>query len=74
MDWRSFLASGKKLLDDTKAVKLTKEKRVKTTINVSEPDADPHKGFVKRTVSEKPDAKEVIKDIKRFITAAEEAL
>ena len=69
---RDFLASGKKLLNDTK------EKKIKTAQQrkkAQEPlDADPHKNFIRRVVSEKPKKAEVVEDIKKFIKGAEEEL
>lgn len=66
---RDFLKSGKKLLDDTKA-----PKRMKKQPDLSEMETDPHRVFVKRTINEKPKPKDLVKELKRFIDAAEAEL
>ena len=66
---RDFLASGKKLLDDTKQIKMKTAKQKK---KAAEPlSDDPHKNFVRRVIAEKPKKKEIVDDIKKFISAAE---
>jgi hypothetical protein len=69
-----MLKMGKKILTDTK-VPATKEKREKIAKNATEPvESDPHKAFVKKTITEKPKREEVIKEFKRFIEEAESKL
>ena len=63
-----ILSSGRTLLADTKAPKRTK----KPLPSVTPTDEDPHKVFVRRTIEEKPKAKEVVEEIKKFIKSEEE--
>ena len=71
---KQLLASGKTLLADTK-IPASKEKREKVAKNAQEPpDSDPHKAFVKRTITDKPSKEDVVKDFKRFIKEAEAKL
>lgn len=68
------LKSGKKILNDTKAP-ATKEKREKIAKNAQEPvESDPHKAFIKKTITEKPKKEDVVKELKRFIEEAESKL
>lgn len=67
------LASGKKIIVDTKTPK--KPKAPATSIEkMSVPDSDPHKAFVRRCIAERPKKEDVVKDLKRFIAAAEAEL
>lgn len=70
-----ILKSGKKLLNDTK-VPATKEKRETVAKSATAPptDSDPHKAFIKRTISEKPKKLDVVEDLKRFIKTEEAKL
>jgi hypothetical protein len=72
-----LLKSGKTLLKDTK-LPATKEKREVVAKSSSQPttpaDSDPHKVFIKKTVSDKPKKLEVVESLKRFITAEESKL
>jgi hypothetical protein len=69
---KALFDSGRKLLVDTKTPKLTPSKPPK---KMDAPvSGDPHKVFVQRTVQEKPKAKDVVEDFKKFITAAEQEL
>jgi hypothetical protein len=70
----SVLKAGKKILIDTKAP-ATKEKRDKIAKNAQEPvESDPHKAFIKKTITEKPKKEDVVKELKRFIEEAEARL
>ena len=69
-----LLKAGKQILTDTKAP-ATKEKREKIAKNAQEaPESDPHKAFVKKTITEKPSKDTVVKDFERFIKEAESKL
>ena len=70
------LKTGRTLLKDTKQP-ASKEKREavaksKTTPTVE--DSDPHKVFIKKTISEKPKKLDVVESMKRFIKAEETKL
>jgi hypothetical protein len=70
---------GKKLLMDTKARKPVTEAPKKGKIPPlgtpgNSVETDPHKGFVKRCIQEKPKKTEMIKDIERLIQMDEERL
>lgn len=68
------LKTGRKILTDTKAP-ATKEKREKIAQNAKEPvESDPHKAFIKKTITEKPKKEDVLKDFRRFIEEAESKL
>ena len=70
----NLLKSGKQILADTK-IPASKEKREKIAKNAQElPDSDPHKAFVKKTITEKPPKDSVVKDFERFIKEAEAKL
>ena len=70
----AFQQSGKKLLVDTKTP-ATKQKREQIAKNAKEPlETDPHKAFVKRTITDKPKKQDVVKEFKRFIEEAESKL
>lgn len=67
--------SGRKILEDTKTPALIKKKGAKPIGALDAPtETDPHKVFIKRTISEKPKKAELVEDIKKFITAAEAQL
>lgn len=67
--FKEFLASGRKLLDDTKQIKMkTPQQKKKAAEPLSD---DPHKNFIRRVISERPKKKEVVDDIKKFIASAE---
>ena len=65
-----FMKSGKKLLEDTKLPKLAPAKNAK----IPAVTGDPHKMFVRRTIQERPKKAEVVAELKKFISAAEEQL
>jgi hypothetical protein len=70
----SLLKDGKVILQDTK-IPATKEKREKIAKNAqAPPESDPHRAFVKRTITDKPDREELVKDLERFIKEAESKL
>ena len=68
---KDFLASGKKLISDTKikTIKVVKPTKIDAPI-----DSDPHKVFTKRTIAEKPKKSDIIDEFKKFIKSAEEKL
>lgn len=71
-----LMKSGKKLLTDTKTP-ATKEKReqvAKSATSTAPTETDPHKAFIKRTISEKPKKLEVVEEFKKFIKAEEAKL
>jgi DNA polymerase III epsilon subunit-like protein len=69
-----LLKSGKVILSDTK-LPASREKREKIVKNSQEPpDSDPHKAFVKKTITDKPKKEDVVKDLERFIKEAEAKL
>lgn len=71
---KQLLSSGKQLLSDTK-IPATKEKRDKIAKNAQEPpDSDPHKAFIKKTITDKPNKDEIVKAFERFIKEAEAKL
>jgi hypothetical protein len=70
---REFFSSGKRLLDDTKQVKISNPKKRTGEMNpVAE--TDPHRLFVRRTIAEKPKKADLVKDIQKFIAGAEAEL
>lgn len=69
---RDFMSSGKRLLTDTKQMKIKDPKKKKAAIDT--PEADPHKNFIRRVCMEKPKKSEVVDDIKKFIAGAEAEL
>ena len=72
---KSLFDTGRKILGDTKAPRPPHRKAKATMEEVQgSVETDPHKNFIKRTVSEKPKKAELIKDIKRFIEQAEAEL
>jgi hypothetical protein len=75
MDIRELLASGKRLLLDTKTPRKVAAKTAKMEAPLGEPtETDPYRVFSKRVIHEKPKKSELIKDIKRFIETAEALL
>lgn len=71
--------TGRKLLVDTKARKPVTEAPKKGKIPPlgtagSAVETDPHKGFIKRCIQEKPKKADMIKDIERLIQMEEERL
>ncbi len=75
---KDFLASGKKLLDDTKSPRRPLPKKEKVSkgeiTGTPAPDGDPHKTFVRRSVQEKPKKSEIVEQFKKFIEVAESQL
>ena len=68
------LKTGRKILTDTK-LPASKEKRDKIVKNQEQPvESDPHKAFIKKTITEKPKKEDVLKDFRRFIEEAESKL
>ena len=69
-----LLKSGRQILSDTK-MPATKEKREKIVQNAQTPiESDPHRAFVKKTITEKPSKDDVVKELERFIKEAESKL
>jgi hypothetical protein len=69
-----FIKSGRRLITDTKAVKVVTE-RPKVNGKPAQPSmTDAHERFVNRVIKDKPPVKEIIEDIKRFIQEAEAKL
>jgi hypothetical protein len=76
---KDFLASGKKLLTDTKTpkqIKITAKDKSKLANPAagSGPETDPHKVFVKRAIDEKLKKEDIVKQIQKFCDAADALL
>ena len=79
---KDFLASGKKLLNDTKTPRKAPEPAntkkgslPNPALGSGEPvERDPHKLFIRRVVKEKPSKKEVVEQFEKFIEQAESQL
>lgn len=75
MDIRDFFASGRRVLLDTKT-----PRKVAAKVKEADPvtqgpvETDPYRAFSRRVIQDKPKKGEVVKDIKRFIEAAESQL
>lgn len=75
---KEVLASGKRLLTDTKSRKAVEPD--KKTGKVPNPAAggtlekDPHKVFVRRAVKEKPKKKDVVEEVQKFCDEADSHL
>lgn len=69
---KEVLSSGRAILGDTKTPKLNKQ--TKPSSVQESPESDPHKIFVKRAINEKPKKQDIVKEMERFIKAAEDAL
>ena len=67
---REFLASGKKLLDDTKTPRAVQTKK-QPPGKMDAPSGDSHQTFVKRTIAELPKKSEIIEELKKFVKVAE---
>lgn len=70
-NFKQFLESGKHLLSDTKTPKQKPSKTAPTPAKMDEPVGDAHDVFIKRTIKEKPSKKEIVEELKKFITVAE---
>ena len=69
-----LFSSGRKLVADTKMLPAPKQsKKESPTIEkaAANVETDPHKLFVKRMITEKPKKADVVKEIQKFISAAE---
>jgi hypothetical protein len=71
---KDFLASGRKLLGDTKTPKAKETKKQPPSVGSGPVETDPHKIFQRRTIQEKPKKSEVVEDMKKFIKQAEDKL
>lgn len=70
---KNVLSNGAQLVNNTKAPK--KAKAAPTSIEKAKvPETDPHKAFVRRCVQERPKKEDVVKELRRFIEAAEAEL
>lgn len=68
-----MLKSGRKIIDDTKLPALKKGKKPIPPMDTMG-ETDPHRILVKRTIQDKPKKEELVKEFKRFIKIAEDAL
>lgn len=68
-----FFKSGKKIIDDTKVPALKKGKKPIPPMDAAG-ETDPHRILVKRTIQDKPKKEELVKEFKRFVKIAEDAL
>jgi hypothetical protein len=71
---KDFLASGRKLLGDTKTPTAKTTKKQPPAVGTGPVETDPHKIFQRRTIQEKPKKSEVVEDMKKFIKQAEDKL
>jgi hypothetical protein len=73
---KEFLASGKRMISDTKQpkVKTTPVNKKHKEEALAEDEPDPHKRFVKYCIKNKPDTKEMIKEFEKFIEVEEAKL
>jgi len=76
---KDVLASGKKLLTDTKArnkvvKKEEKPGKVPNPAAGSGPETDPHKIFVKRMIQERPKKSELVEEVQKFCAEADSKL
>jgi hypothetical protein len=70
--YKQFVESGKLLINDTKQLKKAAVKQQKP---MKEEDAgDPHKVFIRNTIGSLPSKADLLVEVKKFITAAEEKL
>ena len=71
-----LMKSGRMILGDTKQVKIPSKKKGKVSLDDINGvmEQDPHKNFIKWCTSEKPKAKEIITQFKKFIEGAEAEL
>jgi hypothetical protein len=70
--YKQFVESGKLLITDTKQLKKAAVKQQKP---MKEEDAgDPHKVFIRNTIGSLPSKADLLVEVKKFITAAEEKL
>jgi len=71
---KDFLASGRKLLGDTKTPTAKETKKQPPSVGSGPVETDPHKIFQRRTIQQKPKKSEVVEDMKKFIKQAEDKL
>ena len=67
---KDMAASGRKLLTDTKVRKAPGKSPATKNLSAP-PETDPFKIFIRRCTTERPAKDEVVKDIQKFIKAAE---
>lgn len=75
---QQLFSSGRKLVGDTKAPRLKPKGKDKDPPTIEKAAAnvetDPHRVFVKRMIAERPKKPDVVKEILKFIAAAEAEL
>ena len=71
---KDVLASGRKILGDTKQLPAPKTEKVKPSSIHTPPESNPHKVFVRRAISERPKKSEMVEEMKKFIKQAEDCL
>lgn len=73
---QQLFSSGRKIVNDSKAPRPQHKKKDPPTIEKAAADVetDPHRIFVKRMINEKPKSADVVKEIQKFISAAEAEL
>lgn len=72
---KGMLDAGKRLLVDTKQKRTAGPKKPNPSKDLVEPaETDPYRIFTRRVIAERPKKDEILKDIHRFIKAAEDAL
>ena len=72
---KDMLQSGRRLLVDTKQKKAPGAKKPNPSKDlVATTETDPYRVFSRRVIAERPKKDEILKDIHRFIKAAEDAL
>lgn len=71
--FREFLKSGKHIITDTTTpkVKVSVPEKSKRKDALDSTETDPHKRFVKFSIKNKPDAKDIVKEFQRFVEQAE---
>jgi hypothetical protein len=73
--YKSFLESGRHLVMDTKTPRKVGTKPPPIAMTGGGPGSDdPHRVFVKSTISGKPKKADLVKDIEKFIKQAEASL
>jgi hypothetical protein len=71
--YKSFMESGRSMILDTKIPRKVGTKPPPIAMAAGG-ESDPHKVFVKNTISSKPKKGDLVKDIERFIKQAEACL
>ena len=72
---KEFLASGKKIIGDTKQPKSQPtKKQIPLQESLSEPSGDRHQVFIKRVIREKPKKSEILEEFMKIVEEAEKEL